>query len=110
MKKIHIKKNDTVKVLSGEDRVNPGKGKVLKVFPKEGTALVENVNFVKKHTRANPQKNIKGGILERESPVKISKLQVICPECSKPTRIGSKELEDGRKVRICKKCDGVVDR
>ncbi len=108
MKKLHIKKNDLVKVLNGTDR---GKsGKVLRVFPKDGVALVENINFVKKHTRANPQKNIKGGILERESPVKVSKLQVICPECSKPTRIASRVLEDDRRIRTCKKCDGVIDR
>ena len=108
MKKLHVKKNDMVKVLNGIDK---GKsGKVLKVFPSDEVALVENINFVKKHTRANPQKNIKGGILERESPIKVSKLQVVCPECSEPTRIGGKVLEDGRRVRICKKCEGVVDR
>src|ERR1044072_7982961 len=89
----HVKKGDTVVVLSGKDR---GKqGKVLRVNPVKGTALVERVNFLKKHTRPNPQRNIQGGILEREAPIKLSNLQVICPSCNQPTRTGSHRAAGG---------------
>src|SRR6184192_2483972 len=100
--KPHVKKNDTVLVLSGKDR---GKqGKVLRVNPAKGTAIVERVNLGKKHTRANPQRNVKGGILERETPIKMSNLQVICPSCGEATRTGKHHTESG-SARYCKKCD-----
>ncbi|MGZ8866892.1 MAG: 50S ribosomal protein L24 [Thermoanaerobaculia bacterium] len=99
--KSHLKKGDNVVVLSGKDR---GKqGKVLRVNATKGTAIVERVNFQKKHTRPNPQKNIKGGILERESAIRMDKLQVICPSCNEPARLGSHSTEDGN-VRFCRKC------
>src|SRR5947208_17159342 len=83
----HVKKGDTVVVLSGRDR---GKqGRVLRVTPTKGTAIVERVNFTKKHTRPNPSKHQQGGIPEREAPIKPSNLQVICPRCSEPSRLGS---------------------
>jgi len=107
MKKCKIKKNDQVLVLTGREKGK--RGKVLKVFPNEGTAIVENINFVKRHTRPNPQKNIKGGIVEREAPMRISNLKSICKECQQPTRYGVKELEKGNKARVCKKCDAVQD-
>jgi len=98
----HVKKGDTVVVLTGKDR---GKqGKVLRVSATKGTAIVERVNFFKKHTKPNPQKNIQGGILERESPIQISKLQVICPSCSEPARLGMHRTADGSS-RYCKKCN-----
>jgi large subunit ribosomal protein L24 len=100
--KVKVKKNDQVKVLAGRDAGI--QAKVLRVFPAKGKALVERVNLIKKHTRPNPQKQVQGGILEREAPIDLSKLMVVCPECSKPTRIGRKRLEDGRGVRLCKKC------
>ena len=101
--KPHVKKNDTVVVLSGKDR---GKqGKVLRVNPSKGTAIVERVNLGKKHTRANPQRNVKGGILERETPIKISKLQVVCPGCGEPARTGTHRTEEGAGTRYCKKCN-----
>jgi large subunit ribosomal protein L24 len=100
--KPHVRKNDTVVVLGGKDR---GKqGKVLRVNPTKGTAIVERVNLLKKHTRANPQRNIKGGILEREAAIKLSNLQVVCPSCNQPTRTGSHRTTEGAK-RFCKKCD-----
>ena len=100
--KPHVRKGDNVLVTAGKDR---GKqGKVLRVNPDKGTALVERVNLQKKHTRPNPQRNIKGGILERESAIRMSNLQVICPSCNEPTRTGSHRTEDGAK-RFCKKCD-----
>ena len=100
--KPHVRKGDTVLVLSGKDR---GKqAKVLRVNPSKGTAIVERVNMLKKHTRPNPQKNIKGGILEREAPIRLAKLQVVCPSCSQPTRTGSHRTTEGAS-RFCKKCD-----
>ena len=103
-----IKKDDNVKVISGKDR---GKsGKVLKVFPGKGTAIVENINFVKKATRPNPNRNIKGGIIQKEAEIRISNLMFICPECSKPARVAVKRLEDSKLVRMCKKCNAMIDK
>lgn len=102
MQKVRIRKNDEVLVVTGKDR--GVKGKVLKIFPAKGTAIVERINMVKKHTRANPQKQIQGGILEREAPIGLAKLKVVCPECGKPTRIGKKRLEDGSGARVCRRC------
>jgi large subunit ribosomal protein L24 len=106
--RINLKKNDTVQVIAGRDA---GKqGKVLKVIPEKNRVIVQGVAFVKRHTRPNPQRNIKGGIAEREAPIHISNVQLVCGECSAPTRIGKKILEDGRRVRICRKCEGVLDK
>lgn len=106
MQKTKIKKNDQVMVLSGRDR--GATGKVLRVQPAKGTAIVERINLVKKHTRPNPQKQVQGGVLEREAPIKLAKLKVICPECSKSTRLGRKRLDDGRGVRVCKSCGATL--
>jgi large subunit ribosomal protein L24 len=103
-----VRKNDTVIVIAGRDRGK--RGRVLRVVPDQGRVIVEGVNFIKRHTRANPQKNIKGGIVERESPLSASNVQLVCPECSKPTRVGRQVVEDGRRVRVCVKCKGVVDK
>jgi large subunit ribosomal protein L24 len=100
--KPHVKKGDTVVVLSGKDRGK--KGRVLRVLATKGTAIVERVNFTKKHTRPNPGKNVKGGILERESPINVAKLQVVCPHCNEPSRLGSHRNEDGEAVRFCRSC------
>ena len=100
--KSHVKKGDTVVVLSGKDRGK--KGKVLRVSAGKGTAIVERVNFTKKHTKPNPSKNVKGGIMERESAVHIAKLQVVCPSCNEPARLGSHRDENGEAVRFCRKC------
>ncbi|HEX9428071.1 MAG TPA: 50S ribosomal protein L24 [Candidatus Polarisedimenticolia bacterium] len=105
---LHVRKDDNVVVLAGKSKGRTGR--VLRVFPAEGRAIVEGVNFVRKHTKANPQKNIKGGILERESPIEASNLMVVCRECGKPTRIGRKLLDDGKKVRACRRCDGILDK
>jgi large subunit ribosomal protein L24 len=107
MQKVRIKKNDEVVVVTGRDR--GVKGKVLRVFPAKRTAIVERINMVKKHTRANPQKQIQGGILEREAPILLSKLKLVCPECGKPTRVGSKRLEDGSGARVCRRCEGTFN-
>ena len=102
-----IKGGDTVQVLAG--RVKGKIGKVLKLFPNTGRGVVENIQFVKKHTRPNPQKNIKGGIVGKEGSLNLSNLMVVCKECGKPARLGYRILEDRRKVRFCKKCQGVQD-
>ncbi|HEX3071691.1 MAG TPA: 50S ribosomal protein L24 [Thermoanaerobaculia bacterium] len=100
--KPHVKKNDLVLVLSGKDR---GKqGKVLRVNATKGTAIVERVNMMKKHTKPNPQKNVSGGVLEREAPIKLSNLQVVCPSCGKPARTGTHRTAEGA-ARYCRKCD-----
>jgi large subunit ribosomal protein L24 len=103
-----IRKNDNVLVITGRDRGK--RGRVLRVIPAKGRVIVEGVNFIKKHTKANPQKNIKGGIVEREAALNASNVQIVCPECAAPTRIGSRRLDDGRRVRVCRKCKGVVDK
>ncbi len=102
---LHVKKNDTVKVLAGKDR---GKaGKVLKVFPKKNRAIVQGVNFVKKHARKTRQDD-KGGIIQMEAPINVSNLAVVCKGCSRQTRVGFDILSDGSKVRYCKKCKEVL--
>ena len=94
-----IVKSDTVLVLTGNDR---GKtGKILKVFPDKKQAVVEGVNLIKRHSR--PTKDLpQGGIVEKEGPIQMSNLKVVCPKCNKPTRIGIRILEDKSKVRFCK--------
>ena len=103
-----VKKNDNVLVIAGRDRGK--RGRVLRVLPDSNGVVVEGVNIMKKHTKPNPQQNVKGGIVERETTMNASKVQVVCPSCGEPTRIGHQLLEDGRKVRICRKCKGVVDK
>jgi len=105
---LSVRKNDSVVVLSGRDRGK--RGRVLSVVPEKSRVLVEGVNIVKRHTKPNPQRNVKGGIVEREGPIAVSNVQVVCPECGKPTRVGNRLLGDGRKVRVCRKCEGVIDK
>ena len=103
-----LRKNDNVLVIAGKDRGK--RGRVLKVEPAKNRLVVEGVNMIKRHTKPNPGKNIKGGIVEREASLHASNVQLICPECSQVTRVGRRVLADGRKVRICRKCEGVVDK
>ncbi|MES1244493.1 MAG: 50S ribosomal protein L24 [Acidobacteriota bacterium] len=103
MSKLNVKKNDQVLVTTGKNR--GARGRVLRVLAADGKAIVERVNMIKRHTRPNPNKGIQGGILEREAPIQVSNLKVICPECGKPSRLGRKRLEDGRGVRVCKQCN-----
>ena len=106
--KPHLRKGDTVVVLSGTDAGTLGR--VLRGNAAKGTAIVERVNFTKKHTRPNPGKNVKGGILERESPIKVDKLQVICPSCNEAARLGSHRDEEGNVVRFCRKCKANITK
>ena len=101
-----LKKNDQVEVIAGKDKGRVGS--VLRVLPSENKAIVEKINIVKRHTKPNPA-NQQGGIIEKEALIQISNLKIICPKCSKTVRVGKKVLDDGDKVRICKKCGESVE-
>lgn len=104
-KKFHVKKNDLVMVIAGKDK---GKsGKVLSVLSKKNRVIVEKVNFIKRHTRPSTKQR-QGGIIEREGPINISNVMLICTKCNKPSRVGKKYLEDDKKVRVCKKCGEIL--
>ena len=107
MAAVQIKKNDTVKVIAGRDR---GKqGRVLSVNPDQGRILVEHVMMTKKHTRRNPAKQIKGGIAERESPIAVSNVMMVCSSCG-PVRIAHQASPGGGRTRVCRKCGNPLDR
>ena len=102
-----IKKNDEVYILRGKDR---GKtGRVLIVMPAKDRIVVEGVQMIKRHTRPNPQKNIKGGIVEKEAAIHISNVAIMCKNCKKHTRIANKILADGQVTRACKKCGATIE-
>lgn len=105
--KMKIRKGDHVMVLSGKDKGRTGK--VLRVFPRERRVLVEGINMVKKHSRAGRQ-ILQGGIIDMPLPIHASKVMLLCTKCDTPTRVGIKRLEDGKKVRVCKRCGEVVDK
>jgi len=99
-----LKKGDLVKVIAGKDK---GKtGKIISFVPKKNRVIVEGVRIVKKHVKAS--QTTKGGIIEKEAPIDISNVMLVCPHCKKPTRISSKFLDDGTKVRVCKKCHETI--
>lgn len=104
--KTHIKVNDQVEVIAGGDKGRVGK--VIRVDRGNGRAVVEKINMIKRHTKPNAM-NQQGGIVEREAALSVSNLMLICPKCSKSTRLGRKSLEDGSKVRVCKKCGESVE-
>lgn len=102
-----IKKNDKVVVITGKDR---GKeGRVLSTIPKKNRILVESINMIKRHMKPSKQYQ-QGGIIEKEGPLHYSNVMLVCPRCQKPTRIGNQILDDGRKIRLCKKCREVIDQ
>jgi len=101
-----IRKNDTVLVIAGRDRGK--KGKVRFAYPRDERLLVEGVNMIKKHARATGRAR-QAGIIEREALIHVSKVMLLCDKCSRPTRIGRRFLEDGKKVRYCKSCGEVID-
>jgi len=109
MKKIgKIKKGDQVQVIAGKDRGK--KGKVLRVDRKTARVVVEHVNMIKRHSKANPGKGAGGGIVEREAPVAMANVMMVSPDTGKPSRIGYKVLEDGRKVRSAKVDGAILDQ
>jgi len=99
--------NDKVKVLSGKDREKVGT--VKRVDTKKGNVVVENVNKVKRHTRGNPQAGQQGGIQDKEAPLNMSNVAIVCTSCTKATRVGYHITDDGKKLRFCKKCNEYID-
>jgi len=103
-----IKKGDNVEVISGKDAGK--KGRVLRIDRDRDRVVVEGVNMIKRHTRPNPQKKIQGGIVEREAAIHASNVMVVSPDSGRPTRVGYKILDDGRKVRVSKVDGAILDR
>jgi len=103
-----IRKGDTVEVISGKDAGK--RGRVLVADPAKERVVVEGVHMIKRHTRPNPQRRVQGGIVEREAPIHVSNVMVISPDSGRPTRVGYKILEDGRKVRVTKTDGAILDR
>mmetsp|Transcript_22319 Transcript_22319/g.10712 ORF Transcript_22319/g.10712 Transcript_22319/m.10712 type:complete len:118 (+) Transcript_22319:5553-5906(+) len=104
--KCHIRKDDKVKIMTGKDK---GKvGKILKINLKTGRVIVEKINMVKRHIKPNPQ-NTHGGIVDKEAPLDLSNVMLMCGNCMNPSRIRIKTLDDGKKVRECKKCNEIID-
>ena len=101
-----IRKNDTVLVVTGKDRGK--KGKVLFAYPKDERLLVEGINFIKKHTRASGRVR-QAGIIEKEAPIHMSNVMLLCGKCNHPIRVGFRFLKDGKKVRFCCSCGEVID-
>lgn len=106
-RKMSIRKGDTVLVISGKDAGK--KGKVLRALPAEERVVVEGVNIVKRHQRPRPGV-VQSGIIEKEAPIHRSNVMLVCPRCGRPTRVAKRQLDDGRRVRACKKCGEVIDR
>jgi large subunit ribosomal protein L24 len=105
--KTKIRKGDLVRVMTGKEK---GKqGKVLQIFPEKQGVVIEKLNILKKHTRPS-QKNPKGGIIEREGRIHISNVMVLCGNCNKPARTGTKFLSDGKKLRVCRSCGEILDK
>jgi large subunit ribosomal protein L24 len=102
---LRVRKDDVVVVLTGDDRGK--RGKVLKVFPGKSTAIVQGVNFHKKHARPTKARQ-ESGVIEKEVPIHVSNLKVVCPKCGKPARMSHAEGAEGRRERICKKCGETI--
>ena len=103
--KVHVRKGDTVHVLSGKNRGR--RGKILKVFPAENRVLVEQVNIVVKHKKA--QRTNPGGLVRQEAAIHASNVMLVCEKCRTPTKVGKRVLDSGEKVRVCKKCNEIID-
>jgi large subunit ribosomal protein L24 len=106
--KIRLKKDDLVEVIAGRDAGK--RGKILMVLREKGRVIVQGVGFVKRHTRPNPQRNIKGGFAEREAAIHVSNVMIVSPDNDKRTRIAQKTLADGRKVRVSRKTGEALDK
>ena len=106
--KLKVKKGDMVEVIAGKERSR--RGRVLRIDRQRERVVVEGVNMIKRHTRPNPSRNVKGGIVEREGAIHLSNVMVVSPESDKRTRVGTKVLEDGRKVRRAKVDGAILDR
>jgi large subunit ribosomal protein L24 len=104
---VKIKKGDTVQVISGDDK--GAKGTVHRVYPKKNQLVVSGVNMIKKHQRPTGQTRTQVGIIEREAPIHMSNVALVCNNCQKPSRIGYRVYEGGDKARVCKNCGEVID-
>ena len=104
---VHVRRGDTVGVIAGKERGK--RGKVLRVLPERGRVLVEKINMIKKHQRPT-QKLRQGGIIEREGPLALSNVLVVCSRCDRSVRMGIQVLADGRKVRVCRRCREAIDK
>ena len=108
MSKISLKKNDVVVVIRGKDK---GKqGKVLKLFPETNRVIVERINFVKHFVKADRGKNQQGGVMEKEAPIAVSNVMLYCTECAQGVRARTRRLEDGSTVRLCHRCETMIER
>jgi len=110
-----IRKGDMVRVIAGRDRLGfaARSARVLAVNRIDGTVTVEHAQIIKKHTRRNPQKNVQGGVLDKEAPIHVSNVMLVCPSCDRPTRIGQKTRQEGNRAvrtRVCKHCAAPLDR
>lgn len=104
--KMSVRKDDVVVVTAGADKGK--RGRVIESFPEEGRIRVEKVNMVKKHQKPT-QRQRQGGIIEKEAKIQVSNVQIYCSKCDKPVRVAHKKLEDGKKVRVCRKCGEMLD-
>ena len=104
---INVRRNDRVMVIAGKDKGRSGR--VIEVHARKHRVLVEGVNVVKRHMRANARRGVQGGILDRESPIDISNIMLICPHCGVATRVSHQVLGDGRRIRACKKCGAAIE-
>jgi len=105
--KLKLKKDDIVEVIAGREKGK--KGKILALFPNDGRLTIEKLNMLKRHTKPSAQ-NKQGGIIEKEGSMSVSNVLLVCDKCGKGVRIKSKKLEDGKRVRVCRKCNEVLDR
>ena len=103
---LHIRQSDTIEVNTGRDRGR--RGKVQRVLPGDGKVMVEGINMVKRHQRSSGAVR-QAGIISKEAPLRLSKVKLVCPQCSKGVRVGFQFLEDGRKVRFCRSCKQMID-
>ena len=105
--KMHVKKNDLVMVVKGKEK---GKsGRILRVLPEKERVIIEKINFVKRHARPHGKQR-QGGILEKEAPLHISNVMLLCEKCNKPVRIGHRMVEGSKKARYCRKCGEIFDK
>jgi len=108
MHKIALKKNDLVVVVRGKDK---GKqGKVLKLFPETNRVIVERVNFCKHFVKADRSRNVQGGVMEKEAPIAVANVMLFCAECGQGVRARTRRLEDGSKIRLCHRCESLIER
>lgn len=108
MTNLKVRKGDLVEVITGKDKGK--RGKILRALPEKNRVVVEGLNKVKKAQRASQRNPQSGGIIEKEAPINVSNVMIVCPSCGKPTRVGNERTEDGARIRLCRKCAGKIDK